>query len=71
MELLNLWVVAVLLTFTDIPAYESHYQKVTFNNEDSCNEFLDEKRMNLAHDLIFLSKVFLAKYIFLNKQTKT
>ena len=54
MELLNLWVVSVLLTFTDIPAYESHYQKVTFNNEDSCNEFLEEQRMNLAHDLIHI-----------------
>ena len=31
-----------------------HYQKVTFNNEDSCNEFLEEQRMNLAHDLIHI-----------------
>ena len=52
MELLNLWVVTVLLSFSNSPSYESHYQAVTFNNEASCKEFLHHNRIELKHDLI-------------------
>ena len=54
MELLNIWVVAVLLSFSDAPNYESHYQAVTFNNESSCNNFLSKKKIVLSHDLIHI-----------------
>ena len=52
MELLNIWAVTVLLSFSNSPSYESHYQAVTFNNEASCNEFLHNNRIELKHDLI-------------------
>ena len=52
MELLNIWAVTVLLTFSNSPSYESHYQAVTFNNEASCEEFLHHNRIELKHDLI-------------------
>lgn len=61
MELLNLWAVGVLLTFLNAPALESHYQKVTFNNKNSCEIFLKENRMMLQHDLI---------HVFENKREK-
>ena len=52
MELLNIWVVSVILSFSNSPNYESHYQVVTFNNQNSCEDFLIDKRIELKHDLI-------------------
>ena len=52
MELLNIWAVTVLLSFSNSPSYESHYQRVTFNNEASCTEFLNHNRIELKHELI-------------------
>lgn len=52
MELLNIWAVTVVLSFLNAPDYESHYQKVTFNNQESCKSFLYENRIDLEHDLI-------------------
>ena len=52
MELLSIWAVTVVLSFYNAPDYESTYQRVTFNNENSCQEFLHENRIILEHDLI-------------------
>tara|TARA_Y100000768_G_C23582470_1_gene497815 strand:+ start:61 stop:294 length:234 start_codon:yes stop_codon:yes gene_type:complete len=52
MELLNIWVISVILSFSNSPDYQSHYQVVTFNSQNGCQEFLDDKRIELEHDLI-------------------
>lgn len=54
MELLNIWVVAVVLSFSNAPHYESHYQLVTFNSERVCESFLKEKKIELSHELIHI-----------------
>lgn len=57
MELLNIWAVTVVLSFLNAPDYESHYQKVTFNNQEMCENFLYENRIDLKHDLIHVFDV--------------
>tara|TARA_B100000035_G_scaffold152376_1_gene129796 strand:- start:77 stop:310 length:234 start_codon:yes stop_codon:yes gene_type:complete len=52
MELLNIWVVTVVLSFLNAPDYKSTYQKVKFNSENLCQEFLHDNLIILEHDLI-------------------
>jgi hypothetical protein len=52
MELLNIWAIAVVLSFVNAPDIESHYKKVTFNNQQMCEHFLYENNITLRHELI-------------------
>ena len=52
MELLNIWAIAVVLSFINAPDVESHYKRVTFNSQQSCENFLYENTIELQHDLI-------------------
>tara|TARA_B100000902_G_C26637933_1_gene587662 strand:+ start:161 stop:394 length:234 start_codon:yes stop_codon:yes gene_type:complete len=66
MELLSIWAVTVVLSFSNAPDYESEYQRVTFNNENSCQEFLHENRIILEHDLIHVFETQKEKLIKIN-----